>query len=176
MLVSKADAGRPLWLSVACEELRVFGDFRRLDEKIEDLSPELIGLLEQVLQRTVKDNGGDLVIATLCLIQVSKLGLLETELLELLAMTPTLPGSSSSSNQHQPLQRKATIHGTDVTSVMASLPMAQVRINVTQIFSRFSKTIRAIMMIFIHILCSGPRCTLVCGRSFGLLEVQVKVV
>jgi hypothetical protein len=141
VLVSKADAGRPLWLSVACEELRVFGDFRRLDEKIEDLSPELIGLLEQVLQRTVKDNGGNLVIATLCLIQVSKLGLLETELLELLAMTPTLPGSSSSStNQHQPLQRKATIHGTDVTNVMASLPMAQVSINVinkTQILSRF---------------------------------------
>ncbi len=74
-------------------------------------------VLHQALQRTVKDNGGDLVIATLCLIQVSKLGLLETEVLELLAMTPTLPDTTTDSHHQH----------TGVT-LPSPLPMAQVQL------------------------------------------------
>ena len=48
LVIQKKDAGRPLWLSVACEELRVFGDFRSLTNKITSLPEELGGLLQEV--------------------------------------------------------------------------------------------------------------------------------
>lgn len=41
-------------------------------------------LLEQVIKRLAREGDGHLVIATLCLLEVSKSGLLETELLDLL--------------------------------------------------------------------------------------------
>ena len=41
------------------------------------------------------ENGGELVIATLSLIEVSRFGLLETELLELLSMAPTQPSTGA---------------------------------------------------------------------------------
>ncbi|XP_063411273.1 TPR repeat-containing protein DDB_G0287407-like [Mytilus trossulus] len=71
ILTDKPDAGRPLWLTVACEELRVFGEFRKLTQKIRDLPIDMIGLLEVT----------------------SRFGLLETELFELLAMQPSIPGA-----------------------------------------------------------------------------------
>ena len=48
ILINKTDAGRPLWLTIACEELRVFGEFRKLTKVIEDLPQDIIGLLELV--------------------------------------------------------------------------------------------------------------------------------
>ena len=42
-LLSKDSSENPLWLSVACEELRVFGEFRRINDKINTLAD---GLLE----------------------------------------------------------------------------------------------------------------------------------
>ncbi|XP_076089061.1 TPR repeat-containing protein DDB_G0287407-like isoform X2 [Mytilus galloprovincialis] len=93
ILTDKPDAGRPLWLTVACEELRVFGEFRKLTQKIRDLPIDMIGLLQVVLGRIVKDHGNELVQATLCLVETSRFGLLETELFELLAMQPSIPGA-----------------------------------------------------------------------------------
>ena len=49
--------------------------------------------LIQVLQRIVKEYGHELVQATLCLVETSRFGLLETELLEILAMQPSIPGA-----------------------------------------------------------------------------------
>jgi len=49
--------------------------------------------LIQVLQRIVKEFGNELVQATLCLVETSRFGLLETELLEILAMQPSIPGA-----------------------------------------------------------------------------------
>ena len=46
--MKKTDAGRPLFLTIACEELRVFGEFRRLTEKIRTLSDDMSGLVEIV--------------------------------------------------------------------------------------------------------------------------------
>ena len=48
ILVKKMDAGRPLYLSIACEELRVFGEFRHVTDKIRTLPSELAGLVETV--------------------------------------------------------------------------------------------------------------------------------
>ena len=56
----------------------------------------------QVLVRIVSENGGDLVVATLCLIEVSRFGLLETELLELLASTPA-DGAADTDTKRLPM-------------------------------------------------------------------------
>ena len=42
-LLSKTSSDNPLWLSIACEELRVFGQFRMISDKINQLAD---GLLE----------------------------------------------------------------------------------------------------------------------------------
>ena len=52
----------------------------------------------QVLKRIVDEYGGDLVVATLCLVETSRFGLLETELLDLLAIQPIIPGAKTIEN------------------------------------------------------------------------------
>lgn len=42
-VLAKESSANPLWLSIACEELRVFGDFYRVTEKVSSLRD---GLLE----------------------------------------------------------------------------------------------------------------------------------
>ena len=42
-LLAKSSSENPLWLSIACEELRVFGEFREISDKINNLAD---GLLE----------------------------------------------------------------------------------------------------------------------------------
>jgi len=44
-LLAKRSSENPLWLSIACEELRIFGQFRELSDKINHLAD---GLLEYV--------------------------------------------------------------------------------------------------------------------------------
>ena len=41
-LVAKQGSSNPLWLTLACEELRVFGQFEELIDKIESLPDDLI--------------------------------------------------------------------------------------------------------------------------------------
>lgn len=48
LLIGKGDSGNPLYLSIACEELRVFGEFRNLTKKITSLPDDLLGLLKLV--------------------------------------------------------------------------------------------------------------------------------
>nr|XP_054764277.1 telomerase protein component 1-like isoform X2 [Lytechinus pictus] len=83
-LLSKESSQNPLWLSVACEELRVFGLFAKVTDKINSLADGLLELLEQVFTRFEEENGGMLLVATLCLLECSATGLLETELLLIL--------------------------------------------------------------------------------------------
>jgi len=42
MLLEKEGSANPLWLTLACEELRVYGHFNKMDEKIASLSDDLI--------------------------------------------------------------------------------------------------------------------------------------
>ncbi|CAH1244024.1 TEP1 [Branchiostoma lanceolatum] len=109
-LLSKDSSANPLWLSIACEELRVYGVFEKVSKKIEGLADGLLNLrylkcrvfekvakkieslangllnlLTQVLERFEEENGGFLLVATLCLLECSNTGLLETELLRILA-------------------------------------------------------------------------------------------
>lgn len=88
-----------MYLVVACEELRVFGIFERLSEKIGNFEETVPGLLSQVLQRleqvcrfeikticskNVKEFGEELVRNAVMLLDCARHGLMEYELLELL--------------------------------------------------------------------------------------------
>lgn len=80
LLLQKTDAHKPLYLIVACEELRVFGVFENLEERIRDMAPIVPSLFEEVLKRLEGDHDPKLVINFLSLLTCSRGGLLETEI------------------------------------------------------------------------------------------------
>ena len=82
LLLDKTQSANPLFLAVACEELRVFGEFERVTERISSLPDEVAPLFEQVMARLEADHGKELVRTSLSLLACSRHGLLETELLE----------------------------------------------------------------------------------------------
>ena len=84
MLLSKVDAVKPLFLKVACEELRLFPSFELISSRIANLPDTIAELFIQFLVRLETDHDPKLVKDTLCLIESSMYGLLESELLELL--------------------------------------------------------------------------------------------
>ena len=92
-LLNKEQSNVPLWLTRACEELRVFGVFDKLDDKIQSIDGQLSGLVEQSIARVIHDIMicGDLLHAVFSLIACSRFGLTEKELTELLVIEPTLP-------------------------------------------------------------------------------------
>ncbi|XP_038068590.1 telomerase protein component 1-like isoform X1 [Patiria miniata] len=100
-LLSKDSSQNPLWLSVACEELRVFGSFESLSDKINSLADGLLNLLAQILTRFEQENGGEMLVATLCLLECSCHGLLETELLSILGDEDNLMPPKESSGKEK---------------------------------------------------------------------------
>jgi telomerase protein component 1 len=80
-LTLETDCGNPLYISVACEELRVFGLYEKVSERIKRLSPTTARLLEEVLKRLETDHGRDLVQRCCTCIVISRGGLLEHELI-----------------------------------------------------------------------------------------------
>ena len=91
LLLNKQSSDNPMWLSLATEELRVFGSFRELTNKIRTLPDGLAELEADILGRFERESDGPRLIATLCLLECSVHGLLESELLELLATDDLLP-------------------------------------------------------------------------------------
>ena len=83
-LLSKPELGNPLYLRVALEELRFFGSFERLKNRIEELANDVPGMFTQVLERLEKDHGEKLVKEVFSLVGNSRYGLSENELLDLL--------------------------------------------------------------------------------------------
>jgi len=83
-LLDKTGAVDPLYLVIACEELRVFGSFERLTEKITNFASTIPTLLDQVIARLETVHGRSLVKKALCLLECSRHGLTELELLCLL--------------------------------------------------------------------------------------------
>src|SRR4051812_36955829 len=90
-LLQKTDSYKPLYLITACEELRVFGVFEQITDRIQRMSDTVPGLLEEVLERLEGDYGAELVMNTLSLLECSRGGLLETEMLNLLGKGGPLP-------------------------------------------------------------------------------------
>jgi tetratricopeptide (TPR) repeat protein len=83
-LLAHPGVDKPLYLRVALEELRLFGEFERLTARIKDLAEDVPGLFDQVLERLEKDHGTMLVAEAFGLVGCSRYGLGELELLNLL--------------------------------------------------------------------------------------------
>ena len=84
MILKKKESGKPLYLTILAEELRLFGEYERINEKIKGSAETIEGLFEQVFDRLEKDNDPELVRDAMCLFECSRFGLLETEMLQLL--------------------------------------------------------------------------------------------
>ncbi|EGC39334.1 hypothetical protein DICPUDRAFT_86132 [Dictyostelium purpureum] len=84
-LITKSHAKYPLFIQLACEELRVFGSFEKLTQFVQKGIPETINqLLLNMISRLEEDLGKELIKKTLCFIALSRFGLSEQELLDLL--------------------------------------------------------------------------------------------
>ena len=80
LLLSKKDATNPLFLHLACEELRVFGVFEEVSAFLKKMPPTLPNLLQEVLTRIERELGEDLIAAALSLLCLVRNGLKECEL------------------------------------------------------------------------------------------------
>ena len=86
LLLTKKDAGNPLYLHLACEELRVFGVFEEVTEYLKQIPATTSILLQEVLKRLESELGAELISTSLSLLCLVRNGLLECELATLLAM------------------------------------------------------------------------------------------
>lgn len=81
---ARPEAGLPLYLHVALEELCLFGIYEELDSRIDALPKMLPTLFDQVLARLEQNHGRRQTELILCWLAVSRSGMLEPEILELL--------------------------------------------------------------------------------------------
>ena len=89
-MCSKQSAPIPLWLSIACEELRVFGVYEELTRKVKSLASSVPQLIASVLTRIEKEHGKEIISSALSLLYCSNGGLQEKEMLALLARSDEL--------------------------------------------------------------------------------------
>jgi telomerase protein component 1 len=98
-LLAKADAGTPLYLLVALEELRTLGTYEEITHRIAQLPPDTRALFIWILKRLEDDDGfrdasgrkigRELVYRFVSLLGASRHGLSQQELVELLAPSDT---------------------------------------------------------------------------------------
>lgn len=82
--LSKESSTFPLWLKVASEELRVFGDFVTLSNKTKLFPDNLKDLIKEVINRLVREDATSLMAKLLSLMLCSHSGLPESEICKLL--------------------------------------------------------------------------------------------
>ncbi|XP_071955372.1 telomerase protein component 1-like [Antedon mediterranea] len=80
LLVQSEGSKNVLWLSLVCEELRIFGVFEEVTQRIKQLHPSLDGLISEIIQRMINEDETSFVEQILCLLECSQAGLKETEL------------------------------------------------------------------------------------------------
>lgn len=95
LLLSKKEANNPLYLYLACEELRMFGVFEEVTTRIRSMSPTIGGLLQEILTRLEGEHGTELVTAAMSFIAIARDGLQEGELSTLVAMYQVAPQMES---------------------------------------------------------------------------------
>lgn len=86
LLLSKKDATKPLFLHLACEELRVFGVFEEVSQFLKALPPTLPDLLQEVLARLERELGEEVISTALSLLCLVRNGLKEWELSGLMSL------------------------------------------------------------------------------------------
>ncbi|KAI8786853.1 telomerase protein component 1 [Biomphalaria glabrata] len=84
-LLDKPLSENPLWLTLACQELKLVAGEGNISTKISKLPDSLLMLFDELLHRLETEEQGDLLVGTLCLLEASAAGLNETELRQLLA-------------------------------------------------------------------------------------------
>ncbi|KAH9495183.1 hypothetical protein Btru_018582, partial [Bulinus truncatus] len=84
-LLDKPLSENPLWLTLACQELKLVEGDRNISSKINKLPDSLLMLFDELLHRIETGGQGDLLVGTLCLLEASAAGLNEIELRQLLA-------------------------------------------------------------------------------------------
>ena len=80
LLVTKKEGGNPLFLILACEELRLSGVFEQMTEKIKRMSGTVVRLVEEVLKRLETDVGTNLVSCAFQLLVCARSGLREMDI------------------------------------------------------------------------------------------------
>jgi WD40 repeat protein len=91
LFFEKVKEGNPLYTIVALEELRVFGKFEAVKDRVLQLPESITGLFNQVLERLETDFGESLVRTCMSLIFCGRNGLTAVELKTLLARHAGLP-------------------------------------------------------------------------------------
>ncbi|XP_036368972.1 nephrocystin-3 [Octopus sinensis] len=110
-LMTKESSENPLWLAVACEELKHVNN-GEINQKINDLPNGLLNLLAEVLTRLENTPQGNLITATLCLLEASSVGLLESELRQILGNEATLmpPSPFDEKEEKESSEKESTKH------------------------------------------------------------------
>ncbi|KAF0288989.1 Telomerase protein component 1 [Amphibalanus amphitrite] len=83
-LTSKRGAGDPLYLQLACEELRTFGVFEQLSVKLSSLGQTVSALIQDIISRLEETFDAGMVRQVLCAVTISAQGLAEDDLFEFL--------------------------------------------------------------------------------------------
>ncbi|XP_013068676.2 TPR repeat-containing protein DDB_G0287407-like [Biomphalaria glabrata] len=84
-IIMNTKADNPLWVMLMTEELRVFGDFRLMDSKIDNFPDNMSDFLSQVIDRlTHEDDENEIIKKVLCLTACSKHGLPLDHILKIL--------------------------------------------------------------------------------------------
>ena len=91
LLLNKRNSDNPFWLNLACEEIRTLESFREITSTIKRFPDSLAEMEEQLLSQWENECDSNLFIAMLCLLECSVRGLLEDEILQLLAALQELP-------------------------------------------------------------------------------------
>nr|XP_047125336.1 TPR repeat-containing protein DDB_G0287407 [Hydra vulgaris]XP_047125337.1 TPR repeat-containing protein DDB_G0287407 [Hydra vulgaris] len=135
-LCQKRGSSNPLWLTLACEELRVFGTFELLKDKIVNLPDDLINLETEVFTRFESETGGVLMKATLCLLEVSRHGLLETELLALLGDSKNIQCTEYIEGEDDKI-----MEATEKMNIQSAITLDTEKHEVEQLTDMFSKQV-----------------------------------
>ncbi|KAK3603040.1 hypothetical protein CHS0354_037788 [Potamilus streckersoni] len=86
ILLSKKEGNMPLFLKLACEELRVFGLYEKMNSKLKSLPQTVPVLLQEIISRLESDLGKDIVSTALSLLVCARDGLEVGELHDLLSL------------------------------------------------------------------------------------------
>ncbi len=86
LLLTKKEANNPLYLHLACEELRVFGIFEEVTTFLKKMPPSISNLLQEILDRLETEHTHDIVATAMSLLSLVRNGLMEHELSGVLAM------------------------------------------------------------------------------------------
>ncbi|XP_069616642.1 telomerase protein component 1 [Ranitomeya imitator] len=139
LLMTKKGTRDPLYLTLACEELRANAIFENLSEDIQKLPATLPQLLQKRLSTLEEEHGADTITVALTAICISRNGLLERDLLRILSS----------------LQQVRSIYTANWAEMLVAatstdnLPMAT--------FSLLLGGLRSVLGLWSHNLTSDPR-------------------